>query len=144
MYPNNEDYPTYEEREARKNTDLYAMTTVHGKARYLLNGKIWAHYWRARIELEEASHTQSLLRKLRGRQYYPHYQLDIDHYTNYWLAANGDREEPEVIKYIADTFGYKAQPNKFLPKGYSIFVFGDDLKKIEEEQNDNKNMALDD
>lgn len=89
---------------------------------FLLHGVIRSHYWRARGRLGRKC--KGRLRKIRGSKYYPHYVLDIDHYTLHWLWANGDRRDlfpQQVIDNLEEMFGYKAECCKYLPKGMSMY-----------------------
>lgn len=93
---------------------------------YLLHGVITSHYWRARQFLERRKNHESLLRKIRGKKYYPFYELDIDHYTCHWLDANGDRQDlfpSEVIDHIKNDFHYVAEKCKYMPKGMTTYQF---------------------
>lgn len=143
-----EKYPTYEYREARKlyYDEIYSKedTSPRQKAHCRLHGRIWSHYWRARIALEDSPTKKeyvSKLKKIRGKKYYLGYRLDIDHYTNHWLWANGDREGPEVLAWIYDPIKgdfsryknneyklwfdppYYSEQSKYLSKGASLYVF---------------------
>lgn len=105
-------------REHLKEKNYYAA------AFYLLHGVISSHYWRAREAIENHRKSKSLLRKIRGKKYYPHYELDIDHYTCHWLGANHDRRElfpEEVVKVIAEQFYYEPEKNKYLPMGMTNY-----------------------
>lgn len=91
---------------------------------YLLHGVITPHYWRARQALENSSKCKTYLKKIRGKKYYPLYELDIDHYTCHWLAANEDRPDlypKEVIQAIDEHFSYRPEKNKYLPEGMSVY-----------------------
>ena len=89
------------------------------------------HYWRARKAIENASTKKDYIDKLKKimkcerYKYTSGYRLDIDHYTKHWLYANQGRENPEVIAAIKDTFGYEPLKNKYLAKGYSMYIFND-------------------
>ena len=126
MYCRFEDYPTYQQREQIKSDALseYVKTDcVKRKAKLTIDGVIFAHYWRAREDIEKAKQTQTKLRKIRGKKYYSGYILDIDHYTRHWLWANGDGQEPDVIEAIKDIYFYEAEHNKYMPKGSSYYLF---------------------
>jgi hypothetical protein len=121
----NINYPSYQKREEVKSqfSDEYSKADSVSKKVWLLLFKlIWAHYWRARIGIENQKNTATLLRKVMGKRYSTGYVLDIDDYTRHWLASNGDRYEKEVIKAIKETW-YEAEPSKYLPKGASSYIF---------------------
>lgn len=91
---------------------------------YLLHGVISSHYWRAREAIENNRKCKSLLRKIRGKNYYPGYQLDIEHYVSHWLGANGDRRDLfpiEVVRSLEEEFYFKAEKNKYLPSGMTNY-----------------------
>ena len=119
-------YPTYEQREEvkKRGWDFYHnCTDVHQKSWCLLETIIWAHYWRAREALETARNTKTLLRKIRGKNYYQYYELDIDHYTNHWLHANRNLCSDEVLHEIEEQTKYTPEENKYLPIGHTNYVF---------------------
>lgn len=119
-----EKYPTYEEREDAKREGWHEIRnsdSVQKKAWYFLNRIIWAHYWRAREDVEQKKNKRSFLRAIRGKKYYPLYTLDIDHYTQHWLWANQESVSPEVMKAIKEIYFYEPEENKFLPKGYTQY-----------------------
>lgn len=115
-------------RQVRKQSNLNKFSSA---ANYLLHYIIAAHYWRAREHIEESKNSKSLLRKIRGKKYYPGYTLDIDHYTRHWLWANHDRRDLfpiEVIESMKSDFFYEPEENKHLPNGMSCYQFSDEKK----------------
>jgi hypothetical protein len=51
----------------------------------------------------------------------PGYILELDTYTNHWLAANHQLFTPEVGQYILDEFHYKPERCKYMPSGRSSY-----------------------
>lgn len=98
--------------------------TIYGKASALLM-RIDAHYWRALKHLENTKRKAYFLKKIRGKKYYTGYELDIDDYTRHWLSANGGNYDPALIECLESNWGYKAEKNKYLPEGYSIYRFSE-------------------
>lgn len=131
-FPCGEKYPHYELRELMKEiawgviSECKKTKDYNTAAWFLLHGIITSHYYRARESLEfmDVKDYEKWMKKIRGKKYYKHYLLDIDHYTNHWLWANGDRDElfpKEVVEKIEENFGYKPEECKYLPKGYSEY-----------------------
>jgi hypothetical protein len=120
-----EDYPDYMEREEakREGWDIIGNkdATPYQKAHAYLYRIIWSHYWRARESMESQRRHKSNLKKVMGNSYYPGYRLDIDHYTNHWLYANGNRISNEVLKIIAEEYFYEPKKNKYLPEGMTLY-----------------------
>lgn len=117
----------YREREELKRDCYKAMLATDDprkRALLLVNGLITAHYWRARETIEDNPGTKTKLRRIRGGEYYPGYELEIDHYIENWLWANGDCQNKEDIKEIENVFGYKAKKNKYMPAGHTYYMFG--------------------
>jgi len=116
------DYPSYADRETLKHeawTMFGRAETPFGKCSAILI-VIEMHYWRAREGLEAA--TKAIQRKIHGKRYSPHYELNIDVYTRHWLAANGDRIcGPELLAEIEDSFGYTKERSKFMTDGSSDY-----------------------
>jgi hypothetical protein len=79
-----------------------------------------AHYWRA-VEALDCPKKRSKLKKIRGKKYYPGYELDIDHYTPNWLASVRHLFDPEAVELFKKTYYYQEEPNKYLPKGCTIY-----------------------
>lgn len=120
------DYPDYAKREQVKQAfrDRYQPEeSVAERANLLVRLQIWAHYWRARQNLEEA-HPPSMIKKITGINI-PGYQLEIDLYATHWLWANGERWDPEVIEEVKKTWHYEPVESEYLPKGASIYVICD-------------------
>lgn len=120
------DYPSYEERELLKkkfHKEYFSTDNLNKKAGLLLNGLILSHYWRARMTIEDSPRPKLKLRKIRGKKYYANYVLDIDHYTNHWLWANGLGQYKEVLEKIEEIYGYKPEENKYMPEGHSYYIF---------------------
>ena len=121
-----QEYPTYEIREKAKREGwekIAIAKSVREKAFYFVNYIIWSHYWRAREDIESKKKRQTILRKIRGKKYYPYYQLDIDHYTRHWLHANRKSLSEEVLGLISEEWGYEPEENKFLPEGCTQYQF---------------------
>ncbi len=132
-----ENFPTYEEREVAKKVGWNKLTEYESKGDYqaaaypLLHYIIAADYWRAREALEAMKDYKKNIKKIMGKKYFTGYLLDIDHYTNHWLAANGHRKElfaKETVQALQDEFGYEPEANKYLPKGMSIYQGFEDGK----------------
>ena len=124
----NEKYPSYREMEDAKKLfyESKGVDSLEKQANLAINGLIWAHYWRAREFLEKSRATNKKLKLIRGKKYYKYYVLDIDHYTNHWLAANGERLlGKELMKTIEQIYGYKPEQNKYMAEGCSSYIFGD-------------------
>lgn len=123
---NLEEYPTYEDREKFKKEaweKISQASSLEEKAYYYLQGVVWAHYWRAREDIESQRNSKSLLRKIRGKKYCPGYQLDIDHYTKHWLHANKRIIHEEVLNVIKEKWGYEPEETKYLPEGCTSYQF---------------------
>jgi hypothetical protein len=121
-------YPSYIEREDQKDkgwkTLLSENLSLSQKAHVVLNTIIWAHYWRARIAIENSKDRDKYLEMIRDERFYPGYILDIEHYTSHWLASNGERLlTPEIMKTISDEFYLKQEENRYLPKGMTMYQF---------------------
>lgn len=115
-------YPTYHEREEFKSEgwrEISKTDDPNKKAWFFLYRVIWSHYWRAREEIEKNSKRKSLLKKIRGKKYYPGYILDIDHYTKHWLWANKGMLDEATIKATE----YEPEENKYLPEGRTSYYF---------------------
>lgn len=127
-------YPSYEERERQKDEGWRLLASEElsffEKAHVVLHTIIWAHYWRARIAIENCKDREERLKTIRGEQYYPCYILDIEHYTNHWLVANGKRLlHPEIIKAISERFYLKPETSEYLPEGMTMYQFKQYLSK---------------
>ena len=121
-------YPDYHEREDMKSECYKACLATDdpsAQARFIVNGLIEAHYWRAREALENLPKPKIHLKKIIGKKYYPGCVLEFDDYATHWLWANGDRQNPEAIKKIEEIYHYKAKQNKYLTKGYSQYFIRD-------------------
>ena len=119
-----EDYPSYEEREEIKQRAWKGFYNGDDrqKVHCLLHGIIWAHYWRAREDLEE---NKKIYRKVMNemyREYIEGYQLDIDRYTNHWLYSMKEKVSESVLKILKEEWHYEPQEFKYLPKGATIYV----------------------
>lgn len=119
------EYPTYEEREkAKQKCDeiLYDQnSTIHGKASAVVNLKIQSHYWRAREELESMKNHKKFLKKIRGKDYFSGYILDIDHYIPHWLFSMGESLAPEILECIKKQYHYQPKECKYLPKVSTVY-----------------------
>lgn len=119
-----EKYCDYHKREQLKHVgwrEIGSTDDVKKKAWYFLHHIILAHYWRARESIENRRDRIYVLRAIRGKKYYRHYILDIDHYTCHWLWANEKRVTPEVMKAIEECWGYTPEQNKYMDKGQTIY-----------------------
>ncbi len=132
-------YPNYEERERQKDEGWKLLASedlnFFEKAHVVLHTVIWAHYWRARIAIENCRDREERLKAIRGDQYYHCYILDIEHYSSHWLASNGKRLlHSEIIKAISDEFYLEPDENEYLPAGMTLYQFenGQSRKKKHE------------
>jgi hypothetical protein len=91
------------------------------KCNIFMHHIIKSHYWRARKHIEIQKNSCTLLRKIRGRKYYKNYELDIDDYTPHWLFANKHLMDEETYKCCCKW--YEPIESKYLPKGYTTYVF---------------------
>lgn len=121
-----EEYPSYEFREKVKTEGwqkIFEATSAREKAFHWLHSVIWSHYWRAREHLESRKDHKTCLRKIMGKKYYPHYVLDIDHYTCHYLYAMREKITQDVLDCLKDEFHYEGQKCKFLPDYCTSYQF---------------------
>lgn len=127
-------YPSYSEREEQKDKGWGLLSSIDlsylQKAHAVLHTVIWAHYWRARIDIENSKQRENYLEMIRGENFYPGYILDIEHYTSHWLASNGLRLLcPEIVKAIKDDFYLEPKESEYLPQGMTMYQFGKTNKR---------------
>jgi len=83
-----------------------------------------AHYGRAAEDLERAP--VAFRRKVHGRRYCRGYALELDTYTRHWLAAvtygGNSHVSPEVLRSLADTYGYHPVRSAYLPPGRTLYI----------------------
>jgi len=120
------EYPTYEEREKYKSegwSNMAKCQSPRQKAFLYLHMIIWAHYWRAREGIEAQRNCQTLIKKIRGKKYYPSYVLDMDHYIPHWLHSMKHKIPQDVLDVLKEDWSYEPEENKHLPEGFTIYQF---------------------
>ncbi|CUI18169.1 hypothetical protein PNK_p0117 (plasmid) [Candidatus Protochlamydia naegleriophila] len=114
----------YKEREKLKQIgyeELSKAKHLYQKAMVYLHRIILAHYWPARESIESLKNTKTLLKKIKGREYCVGYELDFDDYARHWLWANDKIPDLETYKCLCEY--YVPEESKYLPKGYTKYVF---------------------
>lgn len=114
----------YDEREKLKSEgwkEFNEATTPSHKANIILHRIITAHYWRAKEELEHRRDCKSCLRKIRGKKYYPGYELDIDHYAENWIYAQRNRDFMKDGVYEELLKSYEPIKSNYLPDDCSVY-----------------------
>lgn len=121
------EYPSFHEIEEIKSKawDGFEKCTTREKVFRLLEGVIWAHYWRARMNLEENKkfHTK-VIGAIYGKGHpTKDIELCIDRYTNNWLYSMKDQLDlnEEVLELMEQEWGYRPVKNKYLQKGHTIY-----------------------
>ena len=116
MITPNKEFMTYEEREELKKIGWGYFSSTDDpkkKAWVLFNYIMPAHYWRAREHLEQRKDCDSCLKKIRGKDYYKGYVLDIDHYSENWVYSHRSLFDQEVVNNLFSLC--EPKKNKYLP-----------------------------
>lgn len=121
----------YEEREKLKrefHEEFHRATDLDEKYWLLLHKLCQAHYWRAREHLEDRKDYRKCISKIMGFKCYEGYKLEIDRYSEHWLAAMSAHPffTKELVAYAksdSNPWRYDFKPSPYLPPGFTSYVF---------------------
>jgi len=113
------DYKYREEIKSKAWSKLSQEKNPRKRCLIFLHEIILAHYWRCREGLEDRRDYKTFLRKIRGKDYYPEYRLDIDHYTENWLFSNKHCVDDETYLELCNF--YQPKSNKYMKEGQTSY-----------------------
>lgn len=113
------DYKSREEVKSKAWSKLSQEKDPRKMALIFLHEIIMAHYWSCRERLEDRKDCKTVLKKIRGKDYYPEYKLDIDHYTENWLFSNKKLVDNETYMELCNF--YEPKSNKYMKEGQTSY-----------------------